>query len=244
MDETVLSSLSNAPATPPMKPTTNDVNLLSTPKVRQSGKTLLSFRGQTPTTVNPIVALNNDPSVQLTSFRKVDHETSPTRIVHSLQRSQSTSATTTVLDSPVIPEFLCSTDEIEEEKVMAASTFGDSSMKSKVLQASFRGKTTTMDRRTITPLRSQSTSTGTMKRFNGTQPRYFVTKSNEMKQNNGPVNCSLDSVLNLTLQFEQEATADYQRRQTLTPDEIDPIHINGLTNEESDRIQLTSPVIE
>ncbi|CAF5158625.1 unnamed protein product, partial [Rotaria socialis] len=43
------------------------------------------------------------------------------------------------------------TDDVfinEQEKVVAASTFGDSSMKSKVLQASFRGKTNTMDRRT------------------------------------------------------------------------------------------------
>ena len=310
MDETMLTSLSNPPATPPLKgqkyhqpsssskQPTNDGNGLSTPKVRQSGKILLTFRAQTPTNVNPIVAFANDPSVQLTSYRKVDEESTPTVFATALDNhaspaaalfpyqsdsdiinsststrlskqasrhslpdvpySRSHGAAVPMMDSPIIPEFLCGTpdrsDDVfsanEQEKVVAASTFGDSSMKSKVLQASFRGKASTMDRRTAaatTPLRSQSTSSSsadanatakhtTYKRQPQTQPRYFVTKTNDNANNqsgNGPVNCSLDSVLNLTLQLEQSATADYQRRHTLSPDDVDPVLLNGFTNEEN-----------
>lgn len=299
MDETMLSSLANAPATPPLKltkqqqqsttkPTNNDLNSLSTPKLRPSGKNLLSFRSQTPIQVNPIVALHNDPSVQLTSFRKFDQDQTPRAVENSsspavslfpcpsdseiissanssrfhkhasryslpeapFQRSQSATSAPTV-DSPIIPEFLCPSPEKlddvfianDQEKLVAASTFGDSSMKSKVLQASFRGKASTMDRRTAatTPFRSQSTSvgeatkkahTGYTSRPTNTQPRYFVTKSNN-PPSNGPVKCSLDSVLNLTLQFEQTSTADYQRRHTISVNDIDPLLLNGLTDDEN-----------
>jgi hypothetical protein len=296
MDETVLSSLSKPPATPPLKslkqqsqssrPSTADAASLSTPKVRQSGKNLLTFRTQTPTNVNPIVAFSNDPSIQLTSFRKVDQDNTPTLsssatnaletnsspsstlfpyqsdsdITNSsnlsrlhkhasryslpdvpFQRSNSTSATT--IDSPMLPQFLITTpsrtDDVftanDQEKAVAASTFGDSSMKSKVLQASFRGKASTMDRRITTPLRSQSTSTATPsnnKRSVNTQAKYFTTKPNDNTPN-GPANHSLDSVLNLTLQLEQTATADYQRRHTISTHDVDPLLLNGLTDDEN-----------
>jgi hypothetical protein len=287
MDETVLSSLSKPPATPPSKSQkqpqssktpSHDTDPLSTPKVRQSGKNLLSFRTQTPTNVNPIVAFSNDPSIQLTSYRKVDQDSTPTLsstdstntslfpyqsdsdITHSsnssrlqkhpsryslpdvpLQRSNSASAAK--MNSPIIPQFLCTTsdknDDVfttnEQEKAVAASTFGDSSMKSKVLQASFRGKASTMDRRTTTPLRIQATTTASInnhKRNLNTQPKYFTTKTDD-KPSNGPVNHSLDSVLNLTLQLEQTSTADYQRRHTISTSDIDPLLLNGLTDHEN-----------
>ncbi|CAF5107499.1 unnamed protein product, partial [Rotaria socialis] len=57
-------------------------------------------------------------------------------------------------------------------------------MKSKVLQASFRGKTNTMDRRTAatttTPFRSQSTSTTNNKRNFNIHPKYFTTKASDI----------------------------------------------------------------
>lgn len=310
MDETVISSFSKHPATPPLKlqkqqqqqqpqsskTSTNEPNSILTPKLRQSGKNMLPFRNQTPTNINRIVAFSNDPSVQLTSFRKFDHDNTPsssssmatttttvenipnspsslfpyqsdsdiTNSSHSvrlqkhasryslpdvtLQRSNSIS--TEKADLPIVPQFLSTTPDKksdalttdEQEKVVAASTFGDSSMKSKVLQASFRGKTGTMDRRTaaavatITPLRSQATSTATIKRNFNAQPKYFTTKASDVDSDNtgnGPVNCSLDSVLNLTLQLEQTATADYQRRHTIATHDVDPLLLNGLTDDEN-----------
>ncbi|CAF3400717.1 unnamed protein product [Rotaria socialis] len=303
MDETVLSSLSKPPATPPLKsqkqsskPATNDSNSILTPKLRQPGKNLLPFRTQTPTNINRIIAFSNDPSIQLTSYRKFDHDTTPTTTSssstttantalendvnsssslfpyqsdsditnssHSLRLQKHASryslpdvpfqrrnsiTTTTKTDLVVVPQFLSATtdktDDVfinEQEKVVAASTFGDSSMKSKVLQASFRGKTNTMDRRTAatttTPFRSQSTSTTNNKRNFNIHPKYFTTKASDIstdKTTNGPVNCSLDSVLNLTLQLEQTATADYQRRHTISTHEIDPLLLNGLTDDEN-----------
>ena len=274
MDETVLSSLSKPPATPPTKsqkqhPQSSLAND-STPKLRQSGKNLLSFRNQTPSNVNPIIAFSHDPSIQLTSFRKVGEDSTPTLsssvtttmesnpspssnlfpyqsdsdITHSsrlhkhpsrhslpdvpLQRNNSISSTTE------LPQFLSPTPEKpeEQEKVVAASTFGDSSMKSKVLQASFRGKAGTMDRRTttITPIRPTTNTPN--KRNLHAQPKYFTTKSSETPPD-GPVKCSLDSVLNLTLQLEQSATADYQRRQTISTQDVDPLLLNGLTDDEN-----------
>ena len=294
MNETVLSSLSKPPSTPPLKlqkqsskASTNDLNSLSTPKLRSSSKNLLLFRMQTPTNVNPIVACSHDPSIQLTSFRKVDQDntitiSSSTRQIlennpnsssnlfpyqsdsditnsshllrlekHpsryslpdvSLQRSHNTSLTK--IDTPVVVQFLSTTanktDHIstgnnEQDKVVAASTFGDSSMRSKVLQASFRGKTSTMDRRTATistvSFRSQ-VPTNTKKRNLNDQPKYFITKTDD-KTIDGPVNCSLNSVLNLTLQLEQSAIADYERRHTIATNEIDPLLLNGLTDDEN-----------
>lgn len=263
MDETMLSSLSKAPATPPLKSqkhNVKDATPLSTPKLRQSGKNLLSFRNQTPT----IVAFSNDPSIQLTSYRKFDEEnqtpeTNPTDatlhpyqsdsdITH-LSRLQKHPSRYSLPDVPSqrvntnspsndeVPQFLCPTPEKsdEQDKLVAASTFGDSSMKSKVLQASFRGKAGTMDRR-ITPIRP-TTNKNSIKRNLQTQPKYFTTKLNEIT-NDGPRNCSLDSVLNLTLQLEQTATADYHRRHTISTQDVNPLLLNGLTDEENQRNRM------
>lgn len=278
MDETILNSLSKPPATPPLKSQkqppsikTPAIALDSTPKLRQSGRNLLSFRTQTPNNVNPIVAFSNDPSIQLTSFRKVDHDHTPTLSSNPLENLTSPSSSSSLFpyqsDSDIIhssrlqkqpsryslpdvpfqrnsnpsnaelPEFLSPTLEKNEEqdKVIAASTFGDSSMKSKVLQASFRGKTGTMDRRTAstttTPFRPSSNPS--IKRILQTQPKYFTTNKTPDNSSDGPVKCSLDSVLNLTLQLEQTATADYQRRHTISTNDIDPLLLNGLTDDEN-----------
>ena len=279
MDETVLSSLSKPPATPPLKvqkqPTSSKPSALafdSTPKLRQSGRNLLSFRTQTPTNVNPIVAFSNDPSIQLTSFRKVDQDSTPilpSAVTNSNENPPSPSSrffpyqsdsdithTSRLHKQPSryslpdvpfqrdnnaasteLPEFLSPTPEKtdEHEKVVAASTFGDSSMKSKVLQASFRGKAGTMDRRTAstttTPFRH--TPNLSTKRTIPTQPKYFTTSKTPENSSDGPVKCSLDSVLNLTLQLEQSATADYQRRHTISTNDIDPLLLNGLTDDEN-----------
>jgi len=274
MDETILSSLSKPPSTPPLKFQKQQTSKLpplsiqtdSTPKVRQSGKNLLLFRSQTPTNINPIVAFSNDPSIQLTSYRKVDQDNTPTLTTLEINSSPSSSLFPYQSDSDItnssrlhkhpsryslpdvpfqrnnnistteLPQFLCPTPDKneEQEKVVAASTFGDSSMKSKVLQASFRGKISTMDRRTapITPLRS---TTNTNKRNLNNQTKYFTTTTTKTNDNsiNGPINCSLDSVLNLTLQLEQTATADYQRRHTISTNDIDPLLLNGLTDHEN-----------
>ena len=262
----MLSSLSKAPATPPLKSQKHHVKTttpLSTPKVRQSGKNLLPFRNQTPT----IVAFNNDPSIQLTSYRKFNEENNENKTsdnnpadttLHPYQsdsditnssRLQKHPSRYSLPDVPSqrvnsnsssnneLPQFLCPTPEKpdEQEKLVAASTFVDSSMKSKVLQASFRGKAGTMDRRT-TPIRP-TTNRNSVKRNLPTQPKYFTTKSNEITVD-GPRNCSLDSVLNLTLQLEQTATADYHRRHTISPDDVDPLLLNGLTDEENQRNQM------
>lgn len=243
VDETVLNSFGNPPATPPLKPKTTE---FSSPKVRQTGKNLLSFRNPSSTNVNPIVALHSDSSVQLTSFRKVTQEKDSSMIPHQSD-SDLISKTSDAIGSnrlekqtsrhslPDVNVFQRNEISVvvspdDDEKVLAASTFGDSSLKSKVLQASFRGKTNTMDRRTAIRTQSKRTSTST---------RHFVTTTNS----------SLDSVLNLTLQIEQEATADLQRRQTISTEQIDPVLLNGFTHEEnhqnaietnSNRIQLVS----
>jgi hypothetical protein len=279
MDETILNSLSKPPATPPLKsqkqqPASlppNDATSLSTPKLRPSGKNLLSFRTQTPTNVNPIVAFSHDPSIQLTSYRKFDQDSTPTlssSVITTLENNSSPSSSLfpyqsdsditnssrlqkhpsrySLPDVPFqrsnststteLPQFLSPTPDKtdEQEKVVAASTFGDSSMKSKVLQASFRGKASTMDRRTamVTPFRPTMTPNNPHKRNLNTQAKYFTTKVND-HPTDGPVNCSLDSVLNLTLQLEQTATADYQRRHTISTNDVDPLLLNGLTDDEN-----------
>jgi hypothetical protein len=277
MDETVLSSLSKPPATPPLKSqkqqsTSKPSSALandSTPRLRQSGKNLLSFRTQTPTNVNPIVAFSHDPSIQLTSFRKVDQDSTPTlssSVTTTLESNSSPSSSLfpyqsdsdithsarlqkhpsrySLPDVPSqrnnsaltneLPQFLSPTPEKndEQEKAVAASTFGDSSMKSKVLQASFRGKASTMDRRTAITTPFRPTTNIHTKRNLNPQPKYFTTKTNE-NPSDGPVNCSLDSVLNLTLQLEQTATADYQRRHTISTNDVDPLLLNGLTDDEN-----------
>jgi len=165
----------------------------------------------------------------------------------SLQRNDSISTThVNLIESPVIPKFLClPSDQNEEEvflttdqdQVVAASTFGDSSMKSKVLRASYRGKAHTMDRRinNSTPLRSLSTSTtnNTIKHSSNTQSKHFITKTDE-NTTNRQVNYPIDSVLNVNLQLEQTSTTDIQRRHTISTDTINPLFLNGLTNDENE----------
>ncbi|CAF1649585.1 unnamed protein product, partial [Adineta ricciae] len=236
------------------KPKTVNLNTNSSPIVRPSLKSFLSFRNHSRPNINPVVALSNEPSVKLTSIRKVDQENPPlhknsslslfpyqsnsntnlsnsassTRAAsrHSLpnvpfHRSNSaTTASDTLLESKVNPELLCTSFDNRDEEVFlatkpdeveAASTFNDSSLKSKVLRASYHGKTNTMERRmnnTLTQVRSLSTSS-TMHHNNSRQSPKFQEKK---------ADGALDSVLNLTLQLEQAATADIQRRHTISAD--------------------------
>jgi len=261
VNETKTNSATSTPSTPrPKSHQAKTNNTSSTPIVRQSIKNFLPFRSHTPTNINPILALSNEPFIKLTSFRKFDQNDSPqssfslspnqsdlyvnhrsnsSRLIkhgsrHSLpdvpfQRSHSLSTSNVnLLDSPVLPKFLCSPsdknddDEVfltsDQDQVVATSTFDDSSIKSKVLRASYRGKANTMDRRITKPktLRSLSTSSTNI------QPKYLITKTDDKITTNRPINYPLDSVLNLTLQLEQTSTID-----------IDPLLLNGLTDDEN-----------
>ncbi|CAF3479267.1 unnamed protein product [Adineta steineri] len=180
------------------------------------------------------------------------------------QRCNSASTTNINLsESSVIPPFLCTNDDdvfqtTDPVEVAAASTFGDSSMKSKVLRASFHGKHNTMDRRTTdsTSIRSLSTSSTTSPHNNvrqslTSQPKDSITKTNDDIITKQPVNYPLDSVLNFTLQLEQKATADIQRRHTISMDNINPVLPDSLTEDENqlkenkqenDRLQKNSSI--
>ena len=258
---------SSVPSTPrPRSQPTKTTNTTSSPLVRQSvAKTLLSFRTRTPSGVNPVVALSNEPFVKLTSYRKVEYNstsepnsnlfshrskssrftTKPSR--HSLpdtpfQRSNSLSTSNlNRLDSAVIPKFLRSAsiknddDEVflspDQDQTVDPSNFGDSSTKSKVLRESYRRKANTEDRRGTRPMLQRSLSTS-----HQTQPRYFITQNDNkpvITTANGPVNYPLDSVLSLTLQLEKTSTDDIQRRNTVSKEDIDPLLLNGLTNDEN-----------
>ncbi|CAF3528073.1 unnamed protein product [Rotaria sp. Silwood1] len=163
----------------------------------------------------------------------------------SLKRSNSTSTTNTNLnDSSIISNILSSTsdktnDEVfltnDQDNIVAASTFGDSSLKSKVLRASYRGKIHTMDR-PITksiPLRSLSTSATYNHNIN-TQTNNFITNINDnFSRINQSVNDSFDSVLNSSLELEQNLTDNIQRRHTISTNNIDPLLLNGLTDDEN-----------
>ncbi|CAF3536336.1 unnamed protein product [Rotaria sordida] len=167
----------------------------------------------------------------------------------SFKRSNSASTTNSnLIDSPIVPNFLCGTsDKINDEvfltnnqnNIVAASTFDDSSMKSKVLRASYRGKAHTMDRpiKKPTTLRSLSTSethNNTKQHSTNIQKKYFITNSDDkISTTNRPVNYSLDSVLNFTLELEQRSTDDIQRRHTTSTNDIDPLLLNGLTDDEN-----------
>ena len=184
------NSTDSVQTSPQIKSTTAN----SSPNIRQSKKkSFPSFRTHTSRNIDPIVALSNEPFVKLTSIRKFDQDNSfslnyrsqSSRLTKqsrgqslpdvSLQRSNSMSSShVNQLDSPVIPKFLCSTtdkneqeDEVflttDQDQVVDASTFGDSSTKSKVLRESYRRKANTKDRRTTPPkpLRSLSTSAAT-----------------------------------------------------------------------------------
>jgi hypothetical protein len=138
-----------------------------------------------------------------------------------------------------MPKFLCSTsdkndDEVflttDQNQVIPASTFDDSSLKSKVLRASYRGKANTMDRRLTRSTQSRSSSTSST----NPQPKYFIIKTDEKPNTTDrPVNYPLNSVLNLTLQLEKTATDDIQRRHTISTGDVDPLLLNGLTDHEN-----------
>ncbi len=248
-------------------------NITSSPIVRQSiTKNFLPFRSRTPTNINPVVALSNEPFVKLTSYRKVDqnstsdsnsnlfsHRSQSSRLTKQasrlslpdvpFQRSNSLSTSNiNHLDSPVIPKFLCSTsdkndDDVflsnNEDQIVDPSTFGDSSTKSKVLRESYRRKANTEDRRRTKPtmLRSLSTSYHT-------HPKYFITKTDDkpvVTTENGPVNYPLDSVLNLTLELEKTSNDDIQHRHTISTNDIDPLLLNGLTDDEN-RVNLMEKI--
>ena len=270
------------------------------PLMHSSAKGLFSSRQQSPRNTNPVLALSNDPSVRLTSFRKVgegmtsasssstpttlqsnaslpsglfpyqsdSNITRSTRIRsnssglikqasrHSLpdvpfQRSNSLSkAESNLINASIVPEFLSTGSEVTNDEVFSspeqetavASEFGDSCMKSKVLQASFRGKAGTMDRRrTSTSSRSLSNSSPSNanhdKRPLVNATKYFTNKADDQDTDNATIDrpeaCSLDSVLSLTLQLEQTSNANIERRHTISTDDIDPLLLNGLTNDEN-----------
>jgi hypothetical protein len=238
----------------------------SSPIVRQSlTKNFLPFRSRTPTGVIPVGALSTEPFVKLTSYRKVDqnstsdntnsnvfsHRSKSTRLTKQpsrlslpdvpFQRSNSLSTSTVgQLDSPVIPKFLCSTSDKNDDDVFLSndqgqmvdpSTFGDSSTKSKVLRESYRRKANTEDRR-----RTKSTMARSLSTSYQTHPKYFITTTDDkpvITTANGPVNYPLDSVLNLTLQLEKTSADDIQRRHTTSSADVDPLLLNGLTDDEN-----------
>lgn len=212
------------------------------------------FRTRKSSNTNPLLALSNEPAVKLTSIRKLDddsrlssfsstHHFQSARLTKSsrgqslpdvsFHRSHSlTSSNVNHLESPIIPKFLCSTtnqnennDEdvfltTEQDQVVDAATFGDSSTKSKVLRESYRRKANTKDRPSAPPkpLRSLSTSATTSSHY---QTRSFIKQVDH--QPTGSVNAaSLESVLDLTLQLEKSCTND-----------LDPLLLNGLTDEEN-----------
>lgn len=167
-----------------------------------------------------------------------------------MQRSNSVSTTNSnLIDSPVVPAFLCSTsnktdDDVfhsnDQDNIVAASRFGDSSMKSKVLRASYRGKAHTKDREKTKSAGERSYSTSSTDNYTkhhspNAQTKYFITKTDDKipSSTNHPANYPLDSVLNLTLELEQTSKADVQRRHTISNNEINPLYLNGLTDDEN-----------
>ena len=246
------------------KSTSNDkIDPKAAPIVHQSSRPHMPFRNNTGRNVNPVLALSNDPFVELTRFRKfeqgaasavTDKSTASTQSAESntfapssdcdiqpgvLHRSNSSrsftraarrslpnepfprsnsssSVRTDLTDSSTIPPFLCATsDRSQEDDVFSRqeqdSAFDDSSLKSKVLRESFRGKANTMDRRTApTSARSLSTSSVTHtahpRQSPDSEPKRSVTE-NEANRSDHP---------------------------SSTPaDDIHPVMLNGLTDEEN-----------
>ncbi|CAF4300828.1 unnamed protein product [Rotaria sp. Silwood2] len=201
------------------------------------------FPNQSDTDINYSHQKKTNPSYFST---KSSHHSLPNV---SLKRSNSISTTNSnLIDSPIVPNFLCSTsdktnDDVfltnDQDNIVAASTFGDSSMKSKVLRASYRGKAHTMDRRTTKPtaIRSLSTSAAynNTKHSTNIQTKYIITNTDDDKisPTDRPVNYSLDSVLSFTLELEQKSTDNIQRRHTISTNDIDPLLLNGLTDDEN-----------
>lgn len=262
----------NPPASVPSTPrlrsqASKPDNAPSSPIIRPPLKKLFSFRTRTPSTVNPVVALSNEPFVKLTSFRKVD-QTFPSEFDanHFTQRSQSSrmkkqvsrlslpdvpfqrsnslsNSHSNLFDSPVIPKFLCTTsDRNEDDEVFLSTnpeqsvdpaTFGDSSTKSKILRESYRRKANTEDRRGARPGLQRSFSTS-----HHSQPRHFFTQTDTeplTTASNKPADNPLETVLNLTLQLEKSAMDDVQRRHTVSTNDVNPLLLNGLTDDENHR---------
>lgn len=154
--EEIYSAIDEEIRVRPTTTTTASSTETSSPKISLPTKNVLAFRKQTTKNVNPVVASSNDSPVRLTSFKKMTENSIPRR---SFQRSNSSSQ---IEDLPVdlspIPSFLRSpsTEKIDDEVF-------DTSLKSKVLQNSFRGKQNTKERRTaslsnFSPTGERSTS--------------------------------------------------------------------------------------
>ncbi|UJR28838.1 hypothetical protein I4U23_010062 [Adineta vaga] len=164
--------------------------------------------------------------------------------------NSATTANESLLESTVIPEFLRTSIDNEDvflttdpDEVAAASTFGDSSMKSKVLRASYHGKTNTMDRRMNNSPQKRALSTSSAMHHDNNRKSPTKTYENKTDQ---PVNRPLDSVLNLTLQLEQAATAEIQRRHTISTDGLidDQKQWNAMENLNAQQITTSSKEID
>ncbi|CAF0862145.1 unnamed protein product [Rotaria sp. Silwood1] len=85
-----------------------------------------------------------------------------------------------------------------------------------------------------TTLRSLSTS-ATHNNIKQPSTKYFITNTDDKISTaiNRPMNYSLDSVFNFTLELEQRSTDDIQRRHTIRTNDIDPLLLNSLTDEEN-----------
>lgn len=122
-----------------------------------------------------------------------------------------------------------------------SSGFADSSVKSKVLQASFRGKVGTMERRTVTKSsrtcsNSSSLNNSQEKRSRTNSYQSLTSKTmfpEQQKTHTETGLTSLDSVLQLTLQLEETATANIIQGNSISPEGIDPLFLNGLTDREN-----------
>ena len=157
----------------------------------------------------------------------------------SLQRSNSTSVINiNQIDSS---KLLCSTSDqtdndsvltMDENEIIQSSTFIDSSMKSKVLQASFRGKVHTMNRR-----RTKSTTlpNDTNQYFSIIQSNYptTTTTDNKITDVNQPCTYSYDSVFNFTLKLQEKSTTNIQRRHTISNDNIRSTLLKNFNNNSS-----------
>ena len=65
--------------------------------------------------------------------------------------------------------------------------------------------------------------------------KYFIRNTDDKipTTTNRPMNYSVDSVFNFTLELEQRSTDDIQRRHTISTNDIDPLLLNRLTDEEN-----------
>jgi hypothetical protein len=99
-------------------------------------------------------------------------------------------------------------------------TFDDSSMKSKVLQASFRGKTSTMDRRTAS-LSSRSPSSSSTNNGHPTDKSMSTTMTT----------CAFDSVFDVSSAGHDTSPTEGSQRTNVSIDDIHPLMFNDRTND-------------